>query len=180
MVDAIGVGCQQLENEKHDLLFAVRRSVRYHYRRSCFFDGWNRFTIVISIILGSAAVASFLNGNTITSIYPALLSFWSAFIAIISTRMARLHTDLARRFIALTVEIIRIKELTEDDIIELRVKRLEIEADEPPIKRILDIICHNELCQAEGYPESKLYHVPFYKRFLANFLSSGDASIRKR
>ncbi len=47
-------------------------------------------------------------------------------------------------------------------------ERLEIEADEPPIKRVLDTLCHNELARAIGEP-SQEKPVRFLQRLFANF-----------
>lgn len=50
-------------------------------------------------------------------------------------------------------------------------KRLEIEAEEPPILRVVDILCHNELLRAQGYDptiEATLYYdVSPLQRFFA-------------
>lgn len=36
-----------------------------------------------------------------------------------------------------------------------RQRRLAIERDEPPIYRALDLLCHNEVCQAEGFTRAR-------------------------
>jgi len=42
--------------EKHNLLFGVRRSIRYHARRRSFFDRYDLFTNAVAVIFGSATI----------------------------------------------------------------------------------------------------------------------------
>ena len=44
--------------ELHNLLRGVRRSIRYHNRRRRFFDGFDKFAKILSVIGGSAAIAA--------------------------------------------------------------------------------------------------------------------------
>ena len=47
-----------MTNQKFDdLLFGVRRSIRYHSRRQAFFEGVNRWTDFLLLALGSGTVA---------------------------------------------------------------------------------------------------------------------------
>ena len=55
----------------------------------------------------------------------------------------------------------------EDSIAEWTAERLRIEAEEPQILRILDIMCHNEIAKAIDSPD--LYHVPLWQRCIAHF-----------
>jgi hypothetical protein len=45
-------------------------------------------------------------------------------------------------------------------------RRLEIEADEPPILKVLDSVCHNELLRAMGYDKSEFYRIGVVQRML--------------
>lgn len=68
---------------------------------------------------------------------------------------------------------------TEEDLRTWTARRLLIEADEPPVLRVLDILCHNELLLAMDYPRSELCRVPWWKRLLAPFMNLSDEAIRK-
>ena len=62
------------------------------------------------------------------------------------------------------------------------VQRLQIEADEPPIYRIIDILWHNELMKAEGY-DPAIYPDYFYevgpiRRFFAPFFDVAADSVK--
>ena len=86
--------------------------------------------------------------------------------------MARKHNDLARQFISLEKKIITVdKEKAEQkDIIKLTALRLTIEANEPPVYRVLDALCHNELCKALGYGENSFFKISGLQAALANWI----------
>lgn len=167
----------------HELLFGVRRSIRYHNRRRRFFDGLNRWKTGLSLVFGSAAMVTILAqvDTRIPLLASALVAVVSTIDLVIgTTAMARLHTEIARRFIDLERELTLLKNPTDDDLRACTAKRLAIEADEPPVLRVLDILCHNELLLAMGYDRTELYHVPWYKRSLAHLINFADESIVQR
>lgn len=87
-----------------------------------------------------------------------------------SSRKAWLHSDLARKFFDLEREIEKSRgDVTEALIVEMKDRRLAIEADEPPILRVLDTLCHNELMRAMGYPRDQQIPVGFWQRLFASF-----------
>ena len=68
-------------------------------------------------------------------------------------RCAYLHGDLARRFISLEQRFAHGCSLEDDEHEELTRARLEIEVDEPPPLRLLDVMCHFELLRSLGDKE---------------------------
>lgn len=164
---------EDLKSEQYQLLFGIRRSVRYHMRRSRFFDLFHSFTNAIGVIAGSSAVFSALQDHPhVAAISAALVAVASAIDLVVGTgAMARLHNDLAKKFIQLEKEIILGGNPTEDNLRRFSTCRLEIEAGEPPILRTLDRLCHNELLRAEGHPLETFVHVPWHQRQLAQFIS---------
>ena len=52
---------------------------------------------------------------------------------------------------------------------DLRRRRLELEADEPPLYGYLSVLCHNEVCEAVGAPEQKV-HMSWWQRNVLRFL----------
>ena len=167
----------------HHLLFDVRRSIRYHQRRRRYYDGRSRITNATPIILGSTVVASIITGSVnqwIVSAASALVAavvIWDVLAA--TVMMSRTHWDLAKRFIALEKHLISLRDPSDDQLSEATGMYLDIEADEPPILRVLNILCFNEVILAEGYPVTELYHMSFPKRLLAHLIDIGDASIKK-
>ena len=172
------------KDKGNDLLFDVRRSVRYHMRRRRFYEGRNRLTNALASILGSAAVVAFL--SKFGQDYGTLMAILTAFIAVFAAidlasstaAMARLHSDLARKFIDLEQSLVLMSDPGEVELREAQATRLKIEADEPPIYRILDTLCYNEMFIAYGYDRSELFIVPWYKRIAAHFMDFGYQSIR--
>lgn len=169
---------EQILIERRRLLFGVRRSVRYHSRRRQFFDRYRLWTSALSIIFGSATIYLALSSldPRYTVAAAAVVTVLSGVDLVIgSARMARLHEDLYRQFINLEQKIISVSEseFTEQDLKHLSSERLTIEANEPPIKRVLDATCHNELLRALGYDPVKdadqYAEIKWYQRAFAQF-----------
>lgn len=154
------------------LLFGVRRSVRYHQRRRDFYERFHGFVLLVAAVGGIATIAALGSERTALQwLAPAivtLLALLDLFAG--SLRKAWLHADLARRFIALERELVAQQaEPTAAALLEIERERLAIEADEPPIRRVLDTLCHNELWRAMGYPESEVAPVSFLQRVFAHY-----------
>lgn len=164
-----------------DLLFSVRRSIRYHNRRRQFFDRLGRFTDIISAISGSGTIVAFLSVNfkdcTVylagaTAIFSSLNLVWD------TKGNSRLHHDLARQFLGLEKRLVA-PNITIDDIRKTESDRLEIEAGEPPVLRVLDIICHNELSRAMGFDRKEMYQVGLARSLFAHLFDLFPSTIKK-
>ena len=171
------------------LLFGVRRSVRYHNRRRGFYERFHGFVLLMAVAAGSTTIAAF--GSELTAALPTAVKLLAAatvtLLALLdlvvgSMRKAWLHADLARRFIALEQKLVAHQaEPTAAALVDIERDRLEIEADEPPIRRVLDTLCHNELWRAMGYPESEMVPVSFLQRLFANYFDFRfDAAVPSR
>lgn len=162
--------------EWYSLLFGVRRSVRYHMRRVRFFDQWNLVTNALSLSFGSATILAVLGGrNSSWAVGAAAVVTVFSLLNLLmgSTRRAREHNDLARRFIALEKAMVLLEQPTPADLKRCTAQRLDIEGDEPPVLRVLDILCHNEQALAEGHPREVFVQVKWYQRWLAQFMDIG-------
>ena len=165
-----------LKREHHDLLFGIRRSVRYHLRRRVFYEHLHAGVLFLALVFGSATIAAF--GAELGKDWPlwvkllpaALTSVLSAADLVVgSSRKAWLHADLARRFFTLERDMERARdEIADALLVEMTDRRLAIEADEPPVLRGLDTLCHNELMRAMGYPREQEVRVGFWQRRFAN------------
>jgi len=167
-----------------DLLFAVRRSVRYHRRRQRFLEGVNRVIRIVLLLSGF---------GTITVVTAKLGESWTlacAFVIAVVTaidlvtgvgKSASLHGVLAGSFLALEREMIQAGDESSDKSVrEFMARRLEIEADEPAILRVLDCMCHNDLLRAMGYDDQEYADIPWWQRLLAHVSNFGEHRIRKR
>ncbi len=160
-----------ISDEMWSLLFGIRRSIRYHDRRVRFYDFLHTSGTATALIFGSAAVVGIIStheyGKNVGIICAALVSIFAAFDLVFGfARKAWLHADLKRKFVVLETELI--KNHSDDELGNYQSQRLLIEADEPPIMRALDILCHNELVQAEGIDDIKPLN--FFKRHTASLL----------
>ena len=166
----------------HELLFSVRRSIRYHTRRRRFFERWNIVTNALALIFGSATVGGVVKGLDVLAITSgAIVTFFSAVNLVVGTvRMARLHEDLARKFVDLEKDLTVAGEYDEQAYRQFCAKRLEIERDEPPVLRVLDTICHNELLRTMGYDRSQYVEIAWYQRLLAQFVDVREHAISPR
>ena len=164
-------------------MFGVRRSVRYHMRRQRFFERWHMFTSAMAVIFGSATVVMVLSKLSpwLTAGAAIIVTVFSAVDLVVGTsKAAGLHNDLARRFIALEKNMVLVGDPTEEDNRQFTADRLAIEADEPPILRVLDVLCHNELMRAMGFPDSDLVKVGPVRRGLAQFVDWRSGEIKSR
>jgi hypothetical protein len=162
------------------LLFGVQRSIRYHSRRQGFYDFWNTLTNAISIIFGAGTVLALLStyrwSDELRVWLPALITVVATFNLVWGTsRMARLHNDLYRRFVALEKDMIS---SDEQAYTTFYANRLEIEADEPPVKFALDVLCHNELTRARG--QKTFYDVNWWQRLWSHLYSFSGTDWDKR
>lgn len=166
-----------LSQAQYGLLFDVRRSIRYHDRRRTFFEQLHRITGVLTFLLAGSVLfevarpgesAAWLVG---LSVVAALLAACDT-VAGYASR-ANQHHALKSRFIDLEREILG-ADPSNPTWVAHQVRRLEIERDEPPVYRALDLLCHNELARAEGCRAEEMAHVGWLARLTSQFLHWPD------
>ena len=166
-----------------DLLFAVRRSIRYHRRRERWLDGAHNLGALTAAVFGSATIAALL-----ADITEALATVAAAVTAIAGAselvfgfaKKARLHSELARDFIGLEQDLVRAGvDLSEPGLRDFVARRLDIESREPPALRVLDAMCHDELVTALGIEAQQRSDPRWYQRWLANIVDVGAQNLRK-
>ena len=166
-----------MDNSHHNLLFGIRKSVRYHDRRRSFFLTLHTLVMLVTLLTSSGYVVAFATEVAgrlpywvnVTSM--ALVAFLVGLDVVVGfARKATIHNDLKRRFIQLEqqLELVR-NNHTPEDIARLTNERLNIESDEPPVKHALNLICHNELMRAMGYKEEEQVKINWLQRKLAHF-----------
>jgi hypothetical protein len=161
-----------LETQLHELRCDAQRSIRYHLARVRFFRFWSSLFSFIGLISGSSVVVSILatapswialTAGAIIAATQAIELIWNI------SEKARLHSSLQSEFNSLEQEIVIAGDKLNDDYYRrLEAKRLNIETREPPIKRWLDLLCHNEVAYAMG--SNEIYDVPFWPRLAAQWL----------
>ena len=134
-----------LKSKISDLNFAVEKSMRYHQRRRAHYDFNFRILLFLTIISGSAAFADMSNYfGGMAAIFTAINLVWGL------SHRARDHEILFRRFSELAISIRTMPEETKETYDKLIERRIDIEADEPPIYWASEADCYNEVCHAWG------------------------------
>lgn len=157
--------------EWHELLFAVRRSRRYHMRREQFLSRFHVLFTFLTAASGSAAFATILADHAFGLGLTAVTAVVAAAdLAGQPFSRALIHRKLTQRFTRLE-RAMRVPD-SEIDVGLLRKlegRRLKIEVDEPPVVRVVDLICHNEEVCAGGYGKEHFIRMRWYQRLLALF-----------
>jgi len=165
---------EMIINEWNELLFNVRRSIRYHSKRAGWFEFCSKCATAFAIFFSTGSVVA------ITKICAELSIATSVSVALVSTislvfgwsQREHLHADLKRKFAELEKAMVKCLNPGEKILAEMTAERLSIEEYEPKKVDVLDVICHNELCIAQGYGDiwkvswlySKICHLdPPYK-----------------
>ena len=99
-----------VEGERRDLLWGVRRSIRYHDRRRRFFDVCHRIVVGTGVVLAmigftvanGALDDKWLHWFSILSMFAFLLDLFLGF-----SNCAQLHTNLKQKFGELKADIIK-------------------------------------------------------------------------
>lgn len=170
-----------MANEEHfKLLFGVRRSVRYHSRRQAFYESVDRWTSFCLLLLGSGSVALAIEGSRAGSITVGLL------VAVVSGLKlvfafglkASRHAQFVRDFTRLEEQLY--EDDSEETVSAVTRERLAIEATEPPVMRVLDVVCHNELLRAMGNEDPKeRVQLNWFQHLTANFFNFGERNLAK-
>lgn len=161
----IVAGAEEEINKKwEDLFFEVRRSIRYHSKRAGFFDFLNKMITAISIVAGSAVIATAFGSNSsmLQAVFGSNSSMLQVAFGIIVASLStislafgyssreQLHNELKREFIMLERSMIKC-DYPDDNIYKKKHARmLSIEANEPAVVRALNAVCYNEQAEAQG------------------------------
>lgn len=159
-------------------LFSVRRSIRYHQRRRAFFDRLDKTSNMLSLIFGSAAIFGVLQEKykLVAIVASGVVTVVSSINLVVgSAQRGRDHTDFMRRYIEL--EKVMLVKPTEEDLLRVKAARLSIEAEEPPVMRVLDMICQRELMRATGYTKEELPKIGWFQSCIAQFFDFRESNI---
>lgn len=156
----------------YSLDFDLDRSVRYHRRRQGYLRATAEAYKLAAVLAASAAAANaFLPVSTASwaSAVSAALVPVILYLLLRSKRLralASLHDHLGSQFVS--ARRAAVADATPDLLRKLTDLRLQIEMEEPPIYRALDMLCHNAVCRARGLGETETYRVGPMHRLLAN------------
>jgi hypothetical protein len=140
---------QELSSDLDALRFGIEKSMRYHQRRRGFFEATHRTLMFLVVVVGSSAALDFVH-------VPVTFAFATAIIAALDLvyspgMRARDHLVLHQQFSELLMDIVRADSaVSAEQLADWKARRIQLEADEPPIFWALEKDCHNELCRALG------------------------------
>ena len=166
-----------LQETFDDLMWDVRRSVRYHSRRREFFSSWHTLVMAFVVVAGSASIVTF--GTALGESFPlwirllpmavvTMLGLLDIVLGLASK--AALYADLMRQFIRIEQQLEGIRcDLSEKELVRLKNEALDIELGEPPVLHVLNKLCHNELARAMGMELKRQDRVAWHQRLLANY-----------
>lgn len=156
----------------HELLFAVRRSRRYHLRREQFFARFHHLFAFLTAVGASAAFAAILADRPLGAWLVGVTAFFGV-IALAASPYSRAleHRELTQGFTRLERKMrIPDPQITEAALAALERRRLELEVREPPTLQVLNLICHNEEVLAGGYGREHFYELRWRQRLFASFV----------
>ena len=142
--------------ERHELLFNVRRSRRYHLWRVRLLQRWNAIRMLLFLVSTSAVVAAMFGGwgqAVLKTLGIASVLFAASEMVLRLGPREIQHRAFVRQYVGLERDILEGGEnLTSDQLSLLEAQYLDIEMEEPPVLAILNRLCHNEEVRAR-YPE---------------------------
>lgn len=143
-------------SEFNDLMFHVRCSVKYHAERRRFYENVSNFVLFFALVCNTATMASLLDflggqqdGVAWVGFVPSIavmLALGFGLVLRVSSK-ANDHNDLKRRFIRLQQDMER-HGSEEGRLASWKAERLDIEMDEPPINRVVQAKCYNEVVKS--------------------------------
>ena len=163
-----------------EIWWNVQRSIRYHNYRHAFFESYSRAISGLNILLSSAAGASILKViETSDAKFAMYLMGGLAFINTIdlvygTAKRSGQHRELRNKFIDIEKRYLagRRKDIvSKQEFYKISEEILSIEAEEPPIYRLLDVYCHNEMIKAY-LPSGEPVKQKWYQVILKNYLRS--------
>lgn len=151
-----------LPDTSYNLLFDVRRSVRYHDKRAAFFERGHRITNALTILLAGSVLFDIARPGE-TPVWMLALALVGSLLAVADlvigfAKMGNQHRDLQRRFADLERRMI-VGPAQGDCWAGYNSERLLIEMDEPTVYTVLDTICRNELLKASGFDSQSGHYV---------------------
>lgn len=138
--------------ERWNIDFGVCKSIRYHAYRRAFWDAFNNFSKILTIISGTAVLVSIVGEYKLWATAMAVVvAITSATDLVLGfSEKARKHDGLYRAFSLLAQEIAENDGPDAQTISRWQRRRLEIEMDEPLIVDWLERRCSGEEARARG------------------------------
>lgn len=129
-------------------------AIRYHMLRQRFYEAAHKVVAAISMIFATGAASVILDASM------KGYASWFAFIVVVAqvfdfvfdTRGQSIaHNDLRRDYLALLTDLNEtLENCTNDDLVYAKQQLSALEQQEPPIKKYLLHLCHNDIVTMTG------------------------------
>ena len=149
-----------MSDPRYKAEYGISRLIRYNGKRQRFFDGLHRIVLFINAVLGSSAFVTIISDKThIAAWLTASVAIASAIDNVVGfSERARKYSEQRSRYYDLYCELISTdKSAYKEDY--FREKRLRIDRDGPPLKRVLDVISRNEEDIFRGHDYDDTVHI---------------------
>lgn len=167
-----------LLNRSHEVSFDIQRNIRYHERRMGYFNRLNKTITFIVLALGSGtAVTSLLASvsHYFPMVFGVVTTVLAAFDLVIGTgNLSSTHKEFKSKYLSLSIDLLSLGDkVTHKALDQIEIKIKQLEADEPPVMPMVNILAENDVTQAI-YPKKKatehIKPVAWFKRKTANFI----------
>jgi hypothetical protein len=161
--------------------FSIHKSRRYHAKMSAAYQGLNDFVLSANAVVGASAFVSLIGGKN-TLVAQILIGFVAVASAVDRvfgfSKKSKKHYDLCRKFTELASSLEN-WEATEVNLKKARSRRVKIESDEPPVKRLIDIVARNEELRSRGYAAEHFAPISRLQGIFGYFVTFGMRRLNK-
>ena len=166
-------------------MFHIRRSIRYNSRREAFFAMIEKVSSLILILSAMLLVVLGAGGVVGPQLYSSLVGIVSVLVAILSGVVlvyrpgvrALEHKQFVKEFTRLEQRLTA--DGSETNCGQVKHDYSELELTEPPVKKVVDVLSHNEVCRAQGEGPDEFVTIGRWQRFTAHFLSWAGHDFKK-
>lgn len=155
----------EIGSKFYQVQFRVHVSMRYHQARRAWWVNLNRISSAAAALAGSSALIAVF-GNSYKDAWAYVSAASGAFAALNSalgfSDRAREHADLYRGFSSIAARMATAVSCDDGAGRAFEAEVLQLEASEPPSIHTLNVICHNQECEARGLPQEdrcKIYWI---------------------
>lgn len=171
---------ETLEGQIYDLSFGVHKSRRYHEKLCAFYSGWRDWVKIVTVVTGSGLFLLLVTDRyRVAEFVSAFVALWAMLDYLAAPdKKAEKHADLFKRFTALAAKIEAMPH-SQDAYQTLAAARLNLEENEPPCKRLVDLQARNDECRARGFPPDYLVPLSRWQRYFGYFFTFGLARLER-
>jgi hypothetical protein len=167
----------EVSSKFYGVQFRVHVSMRYHQSRRAWWTNLNRISSAAGALAGSAALVAVFGKS-----HPENWAYVSAVAGTVAALnaafgfadRAREHADLYRNFSSIAARMATATRSDDAAGAEFEAEVLQVEASEPPSIHTLNVICHNQECEARGLPQENRCKVYLVNRVFKSWFTVYD------